>query len=107
MEVGDVGLFLGSWGLRANKSANTVVSDRQIMGNPCQIIVMCEATPTVKALPEEPPTHIADRSCGHTGQAPTGNVQQRDHYQHWVMLGTDHDKGDMIMATRTNNCKEV
>ena len=76
IEVGDVGLCLGNWGLRAKKGANTVVSDRQIMGNPCQIIVLCEATPTVKALLEQPPTHIADRSCGHTGQAPTGNVQQ-------------------------------
>ena len=107
MEVGDVGIFLGNWGLRAKKGANTAVFDRQNMGNPCQIIVLSEATPTVKASLEQPPTHIADRSCGHTGQAPTGNAQQRDHYQNWVMLGTDHDKGDILMAARTNNCEEV
>ena len=105
--MGDFGLFLSNWGVRAKKGANTVVSDRQIMGNPCQIIVLCEATPKVKELLEQPPTRIADRSCGHTEQAPSGNVELRDHYQHFVMLGTNHEKGDIIMAARNNICQEI
>ena len=68
---------------------------------------MCEATPKVKELLERLPTHIPDRSCGRTGQAPFGNVQGRDHFEHLVILGTDHEKGDMLMASRTNNCEGV
>ena len=75
-------------------------------GNPCHIIILCEATEMTKRVLMEPPTFIDEEPRGSEDPAPSGNLKNRDTYQYYAILGSD-TSGDILMAARVNNCKMI
>ena len=88
-------MMVGNWGERAEKQvkhskANSEDHDRQIMGCPAQILVLCKASNSVADMLGRPPKcHDDERpqSRPQKERAPTGNVKRRDWHEHHVMIG--------------------
>ena len=75
-------------------------------GNPCHIIILCEATEMTKRVLMEPPTFINEEPRGLKDPAPSEHVKNRITYQYYAILGTD-TSGDILMAARVNNCETI
>ena len=79
-EAGHLGLMVGNWGDRAEKQegyskANSDAHDRQSMGCPAHIFVLCEASNSVAHMLGRPPKHDSERPQSRPQErAPTGNV---------------------------------
>ena len=78
IHVGDVGIDLGNWGARSQKSGSkqSQVFDLQMKGNPCHIIILCEATEMTKRVLMEPPTVIDETPRGSGAPAPSGDFEK-------------------------------
>ena len=109
-DVCHIGLFMGNWGERSEKSAASAVCralhDSQVMGSPGELIVFFEANSAVADMLKQPPRHVPDEMNGpprHNAKAPVGNMSKRDHYEHMVVM-TDYPHGQILMAARKNVC---
>ena len=97
-EVGNFGLFFGNWGKRSPLACKTEQkqrnekSDKQILKNPGQIVVLCEATQEVEDLLKE------SRSRGDP-TAEEGTLDARDEHDHYVIRGRE-DTSVLIAARK-------
>ena len=74
-EVGNFGLFFGNWGKRGTaptdaEGRNTrETSDRQILRNPGQVVILAEATEAIAQLLREPPVAVEPGVKGLRGRS--------------------------------------
>ena len=97
-DVGNFGLYVGNWGLRGSLKSKesakkrAAIHDRQIMGNPGQVLVLAEASATVEELLKLP-------------NAPGDGVAGRPTCEHFVVR-TNEESG-LLIACRKDNTERL
>jgi hypothetical protein len=100
-EVGNVGVFTGSWGERSSigadiKQARRDAHDRQIMKCPGQVMVLCEATAAVESLLQRPAVAGDEGGVGLAG---------RNTFEWLVHRGSE--KSSILIAARKDTSSAV
>ena len=100
--VGNIGLFCGNWGKRGTvasgreKKARKQTLDRQIAKSPAQVLILCEATPSLEAVLSRP---------AEAGMFDIKDIESRldmrCSYDHWVVRGNE-DETAILFAARKN-----
>ena len=110
-DVGNFSMFVGNWGERSSVEgfAQRDLHDANVKGSPGELVVLFEANHSVAALLESKPSYVQEppqqRSLPNQKAVP-GNMWQREHYEHHVILTSD-SKNAILMAARTNVCEEI
>ena len=122
-QVGNIGIMVGNWGERAKTSKDQrVVQDKQIQGNPAQIVILLEANEDCKELLEQEARKVMEDvleeeslneleedgprpQSRHLEKARVGNVAARQWFQHHAIMSTFPKGIQILMAARKNNCK--
>jgi len=101
-EVGNFGVYFGNWGERASiasqkeQQRRREVHDRQILKNPCPVLVMCEANPQCEELLTQ--AAVAGDPDGST------KLQRRPTAKYMVVRGKE-PKTSLLIAARTDTCE--
>ena len=99
VEVGNMGLFVGNWGMRGTladkkqKRLRQETHDRQILKCPGQVIVLCEATAVVEELLQQPAV---------AGTPGAKGLEGRNTFEHWVVRGAEEQAAVLIAARKDN-----
>ena len=110
-DVGNFSMFVGNWGERSSVEglAQKELHDANVKGSPGELVVLFEANHSVAALLESKPSYVQEppqqRSLPNQKAVP-GNMWQREHYEHHVIM-TQDSKNAILMAARTNVCEEI
>ncbi len=102
-EEGNIGIFFGNWGERAadhtknSKSRHQQqIQDLQILKNPAQVCILCEANRAVAELLEQSPE---------PGLLDAVGLEPRTTHEHWVVRG--NEKSAVLIAARKSVTKSL
>ena len=110
-DVGNFSMLVGNWGERSSVEgfAQRDLYDANVKGSPGELVVLFEATHAVAEMLESQPSYVQEppqqRSLPNQKAVP-GNMWQREHYEHHVIM-TQDSKNAILMAARTNVCEGI